>query len=77
MKHVFIYDCDLDNHIQSKGYNPKHTNGKKSIYEYSEEVHKVIIGWCKDNDKHGKYNKGFHMLETDREYQTELRFMEG
>lgn len=75
MKYFLITDSDLNNHLLNKGYEPVVSNSKKSIYVKNEEVHMTIIGWCRDNNRYGKYNKGHYTL-TDREYETELRLWE-
>lgn len=75
MKYFLITDNDLNNHLLSRGYEPIHSNSEKSIYVKNEEVHMDIIGWCQDNNRFSKYNKGHYTINTERELEINLIMM--
>ena len=75
MKYFLITDSDLNNHLLNKGYEPVVSNSEKSIYVKNEEVHMTIIGWCRDNNRNGKYDKGHYTIDREREFEIQLILM--
>lgn len=75
MKYFLITDSDLNNHLLNKGYEPVVSNSKKSIYVKNEEIHMDIIGWCQDNNRNGKYDKGHYTIDREREFEIQLILM--
>lgn len=74
-RYLVVIDKDLDNYLQTCGFQPLYTNNEKTIYKQNDDLGMKVNSWHWKTNRHGKYDRGHYNLNSEKELEIELMLM--